>query len=49
MHLWRDGVGGGGWSLQWLAMSYDIYVVVGHRAVRFLAGFGNLTVQGRFC
>ena len=26
-----------------------IYVHVGHRAVGFLAGFGNLTVQGRCC
>ena len=26
-----------------------IYVHVGHHAVGFLAGFGNLTVQGRCC
>ena len=26
-----------------------IYVHIGHRAVGFLAGFGNLTVQGRCC
>jgi hypothetical protein len=35
------------WWCWWWCI--DIYVFDGHRAVCFLAGFGNLTVQGRFC
>jgi len=30
-------------------LSCELYVVVGHRAVIFDAGFGNLPVQGRCC
>jgi hypothetical protein len=37
----------GWWWCWWRCI--DIYVLDGHRAVCFLAGFGNLTVQGRFC
>jgi len=31
------------------AVCCRVYVVVGHRAILFVAGFGNLPVQGRCC
>ena len=31
------------------AVCCQVYVVVGRRAVLFVAGFGNLPVQGRWC
>jgi hypothetical protein len=37
----------GWWWCWWWCI--DIYVFDSHRAVCFLAGFGNLTVQERFC
>jgi hypothetical protein len=36
----------GWWWCWWRCI--DIYVFDDHRVVCFLAGFGNLTVQGRF-
>jgi hypothetical protein len=37
----------GWWWCWWRCI--DMYVLDGHRAVCFLAGVGNLSVQGRFC